>query len=182
MPLTLERQLPQINLPPGGLLVTREAKWVVTVLGSCVAATFHHEGSGLAAICHAILPRPRPDLDVSLTPEDEGRFVTTVIPIMMRRFHQAGIAPREITVKLFGGGNILSSRGSQPEERWVGNTNVAAARECLAQAGLRIVAEDVGGARGRKILFHTGSGKVLHKYLGHSHDRIASTHPRPHRG
>ena len=61
------------------------------------------------------------------------------------------------SAKVFGGARMLS----QLSFGMISERNVAVAREFLRKHGIRIVAEDVGGARGRKILFHTKSGKVL---------------------
>jgi chemotaxis protein CheD len=43
----------------------------------------------------------------------------------------------------------------------VGELNRRAAEEVLAEEGLSVLARDVGGTRGRRIHFHTGTGEVL---------------------
>ena len=43
----------------------------------------------------------------------------------------------------------------------VGALNCEAALEVLAQEGFTVAASDLGGTRGRRIHFHTGTGEVL---------------------
>jgi chemotaxis protein CheD len=62
-----------------------------------------------------------------------------------------------IAGKLAGGaalfGNLLGSGGTQ-----MGARNVAAARAALAAAGIRLVAEDTGGANGRSVSLDVSTG------------------------
>ena len=161
-----ESQLPQVDLHSGGLIITREPQWVMTVLGSCVAVTMFSPQARLAAICHAMLPHPRADFDPSQHhPAEHFRFVSHALPAMAEKFLQLGIAPPEIEVKLFGGANILQAQPGETQKHWVGNANVAAARDFLAAARFCVAAENVGGTRGCKIFFNTLSGAVLHKHL-----------------
>lgn len=156
--------LPQVHLSPGQLLVTREAKIIATVLGSCVTVTMFDPNSALAAICHAMLAEPQ--ATESLSPRDPHRFryVTHVLPAMIGAYRRAGILPRTIEVKLFGGANVIGESHAV-DPHWIGGANVAAARRVLEHADLVIAAENTGGQRGRKILFNTATGEVLHKHL-----------------
>ena len=43
----------------------------------------------------------------------------------------------------------------------VGAQNCRAALEVLAEEGFTVSASDLGGSRGRRIHFHTGTGEVL---------------------
>lgn len=161
---SLNTGLPQVHLSPGQLIVTRESKVVVTVLGSCVSVTMFHRHSGLAAICHAMLAEPAGAEPVH--PEDPLRFryVTEAVPAMLGAYRRAGIVPRTIEVKVFGGGNVIGeSHATDPH--WIGGANVATARRLLEAADLTVVAENTGGRCGSKILFNTATGAVLHKHL-----------------
>jgi chemotaxis protein CheD len=164
--------LPEIQLNSGGLIVAEEPQWVVTVLGSCVAVTMFHSRSGLAAICHALLPQPRSDAPAHISRTERGRYVTLVVPAMVHQFIERRIKPADIEVKLFGGANILQVGGKGQHLQGVGSANVVAARQSLAGFQLKIIAENVGGLRGRKILFNTQTGEVLHKHLAHMHERL----------
>lgn len=167
-------ELPQFHLKPGELLVTHEPCMVVTVLGSCLAVTMFNARFKLAAICHAMLPQPRRTYPNTTAKSAAGRgndlnpphkYLSEVIPIMAAKFAGAGLNPGEVDVKIFGGGNVISPSEDTPSSRWLGNVNVETARALLNEAGYQIKASNVGGRRGRKILFNTQTGEVLHKHL-----------------
>ncbi len=164
--MTCDRPLdpPQVHLSPGQLLVTREARVVATVLGSCVAVTMFHAPSGLAAICHAMLAEPRSREVVRNGDPARFRYVAHALPEMIGVFHRAGARPQAVEVKLFGGANVLGD-GHHGDPLWIGGSNVAAARRLLERAAFAIAAENTGGIKGRKILFNTATGDVLHKHL-----------------
>jgi chemotaxis receptor (MCP) glutamine deamidase CheD len=88
---------------------------------------------------------------------------------MTDAFTDRGIAPLETQVKCFGGANILRAKSGQPEDRWVGNANVAAVREFLNHSRFSLAAENVGGTCGCKIIFDTRSGEVFHRHLSPHH-------------
>lgn len=155
-------ELPFVQLNPGEWALAREPSLLVTILGSCVAVSLRHEPTRLAALCHAVLPEPGQLRDDG----DSPRYVEAAILSMLRPFDAAGVARDSIEVKLFGGGEVLAAGdGVVRRAPSVGAMNVEKARGVLARERLRIVAEDVGGVRGRKILFNTATGRVLLRRL-----------------
>jgi chemotaxis protein CheD len=158
--------LPLVHLNPGELLVTREPKWVVTLLGSCIAVTMFSPRFRLAAMCHAMLPRPRSHEFVAKNDPNQFRFLSHALPAMLEHFCHAGIQVEEIEVKMFGGGNVIHFDETATEDSWIGTANIQTARELLRETPLTLRAENVGGSVGSKILFNTQDGKVLHKHLG----------------
>ena len=177
-------QLPQIHLRPGELVVTQEARWVITILGSCIALTMFNRRLRFAAMCHAMLPRPREHDRALKNDSYKFRFLSHAVPAMLEHFRNAGVRRDEIEVKMFGGGNVIHLEDAGAEDRWIGNANIQAARELLSEANLTLMAENVGGSVGRKILFNTQAGEVLHKHLGDpleadsEHHRIQKSNPR----
>jgi chemotaxis protein CheD len=81
----------------------------------------------------------------------------------VQSFTLLGVNPAQLEVKMFGGADLLP----YSESRFisVGRRNVEIAREVLLAEGLTLLAEDVGGGRGRKIIFHTHTGDVWRKHL-----------------
>ncbi len=159
-------ELPQVHLKPGELIICQEPNLIVTVLGSCVSVTMFNRRTRIAAICHAMLPDPKS----SGAADEEAsryRYVSEVLPEMCSHFGQAGLSAEQVEVKLFGGGNVISMAEESPSERWIGSANVRRAREILRHAGYSIRASNVGGTNGRKILFNTDTGEVMHKHLGY---------------
>lgn len=159
--------LSSLRLKPGELFIGREPAEITTVLGSCVAVTLFHLRSGLAAICHAMLPCPHPcpDTDTLKVGDQPFKYVCYAIPEMAAAFRRAGVPAAEIAAKMFGGANVLGTRGESPSSQSVGPANVRLARRLLQQEGLTLKASNVGGQRGRKLVFNTLTGEVLHKHL-----------------
>ena len=139
----------RLYLLPGELVVAEQPTLITTVLGSCVALTFHHRRRRIGAICHALLPWGGPQAD-------SGRFVDSALRRLLDEFACRGIEPREIEVKLFGGANLAGGM----ESLAVGRKNVAAAEKLAAAAGLRIRACSIGGGQGLRLRFLTATGEV----------------------
>ena len=155
-----------VHLKPSELVICREPCEVTTVLGSCVAVTMFSPRLGLAAICHAMLPAPGQGWCAGDKSHDPHKYVCFAIPAMAAEFKRAGARPPEIQVKMFGGANLIGRHVNRECPNCVGPANVRMARLLLGEEKLCLAAVDVGGCRGRKIVFNTASGRVLHKHLG----------------
>jgi chemotaxis protein CheD len=155
-----------IYLKAGEMLFAGEPSVVMTVLGSCLTVTMFHRRTGFAGISHALLPRcpKRRHCDASCCGQ-QAKYVDCIVPWMVRRFTEAGAHLREIEVKVFGGADMFTSTGNRGGVISIGKQNIEAAFEALEKAGLRVLARDVGGTRGRKIFFNTETGEVLLKRL-----------------
>lgn len=145
--------IPKIFLKPGEMHFALNPTIVSTVLGSCISVTMYDAAHRMGAICHAILP------DEIIT-GDPYRYVDSSIKAMLRRFERHGIKKGNLEVKLFGGADILPPGNGIYRTMTVGKQNIFRAREVLKWERLQLLASDVGGSRGRKILFHTHSGEV----------------------
>lgn len=157
--------LRQVHLKPGELVLTPEPSLVVTVLGSCVAITFFSVWPRYAGICHAMLPRPRRDNTLADPLAGRFKYLSEAIPFMLARFHSKGIATSAIEVKMFGGANVTCKRAMGQDERLIGNVNIETARQMLEAESLLVKATNVGGLIGRKLVFNTETGEVMHKHL-----------------
>lgn len=157
--------IPQIHLKPGHIFVTREPQVVATVLGSCVAVTMFDRRTGLASICHAMLSHPPPEKPVPKDDPQRFRYVSHALPAMFDTFRRANVDLGHLEVKVFGGANIIAHAHHPPAMSLIGDANIKAVRALLRHARLAIAAENTGGYRGRKILFNTVTGEVLHKHL-----------------
>jgi chemotaxis protein CheD len=82
------------------------------------------------------------------------------IRYLVRQFDALGACRAELEIKLFGGADVLPVTGTR-DRPTVGALNCKIAAEVLAEEGLTVSASDLGGIRGRRIHFHTGTGDVL---------------------
>jgi len=146
---------PGINIQPGELYLARRPAILRTILGSCVGVTFWNPRLGIGALCHGVLPRsPR-----GAALPDAWRYVDFSIRYLLNQFYALGSTRSELEVKLFGGADVLPTAVSNTAAT-VGAQNCRAALDTLEGEGLRAVASDLGGVRGRTIRFDTATGEV----------------------
>lgn len=122
-------------------------------LGSCLAVALRDPDSGIAGMAHVMLP----DGDNNGGDENPGKFADTAIRAMLRRMVEKGASYTSVEAKLVGGSDMFQFESFGEA---VGQRNVVAAREELAKLGVPIVAEEVGGNKGRTVEFAAGSGEI----------------------
>jgi chemotaxis protein CheD len=123
-------------------------------LGSCLAVALYDDETGIGGLAHVMLP----DGDTNdQSDENPGKFADTAIRAMLRRMVEQGATYTSVEAKLAGGGDMFDfdSFGEG-----VGDRNVTAAREELDKLGVPIIAEEVGGDKGRTVEFDAGSGEL----------------------
>lgn len=156
-----EEVLPDLDLQPGELYLTRSPAILRTILGSCVSVTFWSQRFGAGALCHGVLPRCPLVWPASSRPTDGHRYVDFSIRYLAQQFDALGAKRSELEIKVFGGADVLPISAVQRGKPSVGALNCKAALEVLEEEGLVVLNSDTGGTRGRRIHFHTGTGVVL---------------------
>ncbi len=149
--------LPGVYLHPGQLFVTIEPAVVTTILGSCVAVCLWDTVLGIGGINHYLLPTGLKNSTTAL------RYGNVAIEQLLTKLSRAGANLTSLRAKLFGGACVLDAmRG---KETHLGDKNVEIARKTLQEAGIPVVASDVGGSRGRKLIYYPHDGSALIKLL-----------------
>jgi len=121
-----------------------------TVLGSCVSICLWDPNTGAGGINHFLLP------DQVSNGLSSPRYGNVALRTLLGQLDQAGIPVSSLRAKIFGGASVLGSGARLPDA--LGGRNVELARVLLGLAGIPIVAEDVGGEHGRKLIFRTTDG------------------------
>jgi chemotaxis protein CheD len=150
-----------VFLKPGEMVVSSQPMAVTTLLGSCVAVTMFNQRLRLGAICHALLPSCRRETPCSQ--QEAGKYVECAISLMLEELNRRGVLNGEIEAKLFGGSDMFATVDGRRLS--VGRQNMEMALRMLDEASVRVVTRDLGGPRGRKIIFHTHTGEVFLKRL-----------------
>jgi chemotaxis protein CheD len=153
--------LPDLNLQPGELYLAQRPAILRTILGSCVGFTFWCARLGAGALCHGVLPKCPDELLATEGLAEKSRFVDFSIRHLAGRFDSLGACRAEVQVKVFGGADVLPLGLNNRNRASIGAQNCKAALEVLAAEGFRVAGSDLGGDRGRRIHFHTGTGEVL---------------------
>jgi chemotaxis protein CheD len=144
-------------LHPGQLFVSDESHAVTTILGSCVSVCLWDPFTKIGGINHFLLPMDVGDDQASL------RFGNLSVRELIEEVVAIGAEQARLRAKLFGGACVLEAFRSR--ENHLGTKNVKVAREVLDAADIPIIGEDVGGNRGRKLIFHTDNGSAWVKQL-----------------
>jgi chemotaxis protein CheD len=142
-----ERQA--VFLHPGRIFVSPEPSTVRMVLGSCVAVCLWDPSRRTGGANHFLLPYQG---------SDSAEFGDVAIQQLIEKLLGMGCTTAGLMAKLFGGSCVLE--GLQSKETHVGARNISLARKLLASQGIPIVAEDVGGQRGRRVIFQTDDGSA----------------------
>lgn len=160
----LDALMLEIYVQPGESHLITEPAILRTILGSCVGVAFLSLGHGVAALCHPMLPTLPVKGGLALTLKDARRYVDFAIRDIARQLDERGIARSEVTVKLFGGADVLPVMQGTTRPT-VGQMNCAAAQRVLREEGFAVAASSLGGTSGVQLRFHTDTGEVLLRRL-----------------
>lgn len=152
-----------IYLKPGEVIVSRHPILVSTILGSCIAVTIFSPEKKIGAICHAMFPSNPTRGDGNV------QYVDTAIYYVFDKMMEY-TRKTDLIVKLFGGARVLAGGGYGEDRLAIGEQNISQAKKTLADLGLAIANSDIGGLRGRKLLFSIKTGDVYLRRLRLSGD------------
>ncbi len=145
--------LDNVFLHPGQIHVNAHPACVSTVCGPGAVVCLWDPDRRWGGICHYVVSaspgRVRP------TPQ----FAEVALQTTLRMLRDLGTPERCLRAKVFGG----ATPAGMPELRDIAGQNVDFIHVQLAERGIPILREDVGGDRGRKIVYYTqsNSAKVL---------------------
>lgn len=148
----------EVYLHPGDIYASARPAVVTTILGSCVSVCLSEPGTGIGGLNHFLLAQQRAGECPST------RYAPTAIDMLIRKVVSLGASRARLTAMVFGGANVLHA--FQEGVRHIGMANVEVARELLAQHRIPISAEDVGGTRGRRLVFSAQDGNASVRRLG----------------
>jgi chemotaxis protein CheD len=151
--VTMEEELGKHYLYPSALFAEKKPFMVDTVLGSCVAVCLFDQKLNIGGINHYMLPFWNGN---GLASPKYGNIATEKLVEKMLR---NGATIQNMVAKIFGGANQMNT------SMRIGDQNIEIARQTLANYGIKIIAENVGGGVGRKLRYNTSTGQVMMKFL-----------------
>ena len=144
-------------LHPSRFFVASRPHSVTTILGSCVAVCLWDPVRKVGGMNHYLLP------EGSGASERPARFGTHATGLLVKELLALGCNRRNLRAKVFGGAAVLGT--ARQDASHLGLKNVEIARLVLKEEGIPILVEDVGGDRGRKLVFQTDDGETTVKVL-----------------
>ncbi len=140
----------------GEIKVTKNNGTLVALgLGSCICVALYDTKNRIGGLAHILLPYSSED---SRNP----KYANHAIPTLIEEMRKMGAKRENIVAKISGGAQIF--KHMTLEFLKIGEKNIKAVREILKKLNIRIVAEDVGGTRGRNVYFFVSNGKLLVRY------------------
>jgi chemotaxis protein CheD len=141
-----------VYLPPGLLHASGSPGAVTTVLGSCVAVCLFDPAVRAGGINHYLLPYWNGEGLAS------PKYANIALPKLVERMLALGCRLQNLRAKLFGGGAVFAQVGGL---YGVGERNILFAEQYLAEAGIPVVARDLGLSCTRKVIFHLHTGEAF---------------------
>ncbi len=145
---------PSVYLHAGQVFASAEPASVVTVLGSCVSVCLFDRDVGVGGINHYLLP-------LETSRERSARFGNVAIRELLDQVLARGARRVHLQAKVFGGASVVRALVG----RSLGSDNAELALRLLKEAGVPILEQDLGGQKGRKLVFHTDDGSAWVRHL-----------------
>ncbi len=140
-------------LYPGGIFVHHEPHLVTTVLGSCVSVCLWDSAAKFGGINHFLLPFWNGE---GLPTPKYGNIA--IVKLIEKMLVSPGSNKSNLVAKVFGGASMWEKTSGLLA---VGDRNIELAMDLLEKQGIPILASDLGGKVGRKLVFNTFDGSVM---------------------
>lgn len=137
------------------------ARLITLGLGSCVGIGLYDPKLKIGGLLHIMLP----DSNMFNNVTRPAKFADLGIHLMLRDLSRQGVRVNSLQAKLVGGAQMFSGM-SDNNFMNIGRRNIEATKRILKELGIRILAEDVGGNRGRTMIMDTRTGSVIVRTLG----------------
>jgi chemotaxis protein CheD len=150
-----------ISDTPGDVLVSLG-------LGSCIGLALVDRRAGVAGLAHIVLPATSGEP----APQSMNKFADHAVPTLLDGMVERGASRVFLHAALVGGASMFASAGPRTLE--VGQRNAAAVRELVKARRVPVVAEAVGGSRGRTVRVDVASGTVSVREAGGVEEVLAA--------
>lgn len=134
---------------PGFIYLASEATVISAVVGSGVSVCLFDRKSRVGSMSHFTLPQ------VTNPKESTAIYGNVSTYTLIRMMFRNGSHKKHMEAQIIGG-----AFNPDVSDIDIGGQNIRIARSILQKAGIRIVSEDVGGAKGRKIVFDTAANEI----------------------
>jgi len=144
-----EVRRPRRFMQPGQVFVSATPATVTTILGSCIAVCLFDAQRRVGGLNHFMLPI-HAGSGVS-----SPRFGNVAMDALFEQMRAAGARLPFIRAQVFGGACMFEKVAPGGH---LGDKNAALALDDLARRGVELGTVDIGGNRGRKLVFTTDEG------------------------
>jgi chemotaxis protein CheD len=134
-------------------------------LGSCIGLAVVDKRAGVAGLAHIVLPAATG----APKPGSLNKFADHAVPALVDGMVQRGASRVFMQASLIGGASMFAGAGLE-----VGARNADAVRDLVAGRRVPVVAEAVGGSKGRTVRVDVTSGAVSVREAGGTEEVLAA--------
>jgi chemotaxis protein CheD len=141
--------------------ICREPDTVYAVgLGSCIGVVMFDPTTKIGGMLHVLLPSSEGfDMEKSV----KTKFADLGVKVLLDAMLKEGARKQSLWAKIAGGAKMFPNKSDVVGT--VGERNIAACKKSIQELGVRLVAEDVGGTKGRTVELNTTTGDLKIKIV-----------------
>ena len=130
-------------------------------LGSCIGIALYDKSKRLAGLAHIMLP----DSTQFKSSSNPMKFADLAVPMLIEKMEKHGANKRNFIAKIAGGASMFNFTDKSIISD-IGKRNSDAVKKALKSEQIPIIAEDIGGDKGRTMILEASTGKVILKIVG----------------
>lgn len=148
----------EVRVEMADMKVERRPITLVTNVGSCIAICMHDSINNCGGMAHIMLPTANGASNIL-----PYKYADTAVPALAEAIRKLGKGRVSLSAKIAGGANMFSNLKCRLLN--IGERNAEAVRDALRIHRIPLLAEDVGGASGRRVSFDVATGLMHVKIL-----------------
>jgi chemotaxis protein CheD len=137
------------TLHPGDVACAVQGERLETLLGSCVAIVLTDPRRTVGTMCHIVHARR-----AATRAQETAAYAHVALESMYALLRARGITPRLCEAFVYGGGNMFPGL---VRDGHVGDANARWALDALAEDGIRVLLDDLGGTAYRRLTWTVGA-------------------------
>ena len=130
-------------------------------LGSCIGIALYDKSKKIAGLSHIMLPDSTQFKNVT----NPMKFADLAIPLLVEKMESQGSLKRNIIAKIAGGASMFNFSDKSIISD-IGKRNGEAVKKALKEIDIPIIAEQIGGDKGRTMIIRASDGQVILKVVG----------------
>lgn len=152
----------EVRVGIADLNTVRSPGKIMTIgLGSCIGIVLYDKIRGIGGLAHIMLPDSTQFKDV----KNPLKFADLAIPILLKELEKLGCSKRNLSAKIAGGASMFNFLDKSMISD-IGKRNSEAVIVALKALNIPIVAQEVGGNKGRTMILDAKNGSVIIKVVG----------------
>ena len=152
----------EIKVGIADLNVVLDPGAIMTIgLGSCIGIALYDKTTKVAGLAHIMLP----DSTQFKSNTNPMKFADLAIPMLIEKMEKQGCNKRNIVAKIAGGASMFNFSDKSIISD-IGKRNSDAVKKALKEESIRIIAEEIGGNKGRTMILKASDGSVILKVVG----------------